>query len=135
LKERGNDPLLLARAFLHRYSREFKKNIRGFKDEAVKTLSDYDWPGNVRELENRVKRGVVMSDSEWLSPFDLEFSSPDDGSKQILSLHEAREALEKRLISEALLRHGSNITHAAKELDISRQTLTTMINKYGITMR
>ncbi len=135
LRERGNDPLLLARAFLHRYSREFKKNVRGFRDEAVKALSDYDWPGNVRELENRVKRGVVMSDSEWLSPFDIEFASPDDSSKQILSLPEARETLEKRLISEALLRHGSNITHAARELDVSRQTLTAMINKYGITMR
>lgn len=134
LRERGNDALLLARAFLHRYSREFKKNVRGFKDEAVKALSDYDWPGNVRELENRVKRGVVMSDGEWLSPSDLEFAAPD-GGKQIQSLHEAREALEKRVISEALLRHGSNITHAARELDVSRQTLTAMINKYGITMR
>jgi len=135
LRERGNDPLLLARAFLHKFSREFKKNIRGFKDEAVKALSDYNWPGNVRELENRVKRGVVMSDGEWLSSSDLEFSSPDDSSQQVFSLHEAREALEERLINEALLRHGSNITHAARDLDISRQTLTTMINKYGITMR
>ncbi|HZX49310.1 MAG TPA: PEP-CTERM-box response regulator transcription factor [Nitrospirota bacterium] len=135
LRERGNDSLLLARAFLQRYSREFKKNVRGFKDEAVKALSDYDWPGNVRELENRVKRGVVMSDGEWLSPLDLEFSSPDDSSKEILSLHEARETMEKRLIGEALLRHGSNITHAARDLDISRQTLTSMINKYGITVK
>ena len=135
LRERGNDTLLLARAFLQQYSIEFKKNIRGFKDEAVKALSDYNWPGNVRELENRVKRGVVMSDGEWLSPTDLEFTSPDDSSKQILSLHEAREELEKRLINEALLRHGSNVTHAARELDMSRQTLTSMINKYGITVR
>ena len=135
LRERGNDTLLLARAFLQQYSIEFKKNIRGFKDEAVKALSDYNWPGNVRELENRVKRGVVMSDGEWLSPIDLEFTSPDDSSKQILSLHEAREELEKRLINEALLRHGSNVTHAARELDMSRQTLTSMINKYGITVR
>jgi len=120
---------------LQQYSIEFKKNIRGFKDEAVKALSDYNWPGNVRELENRVKRGVVMSDGEWLSPTDLEFTSPDDSSKQILSLHEAREELEKRLINEALLRHGSNVTHAARELDMSRQTLTSMINKYGITVR
>ncbi|MBI5193751.1 MAG: sigma 54-interacting transcriptional regulator, partial [Nitrospirae bacterium] len=135
LKERGNDILLLAMAFLHRYSREFKKKIRGFRDEAVKALSGYEWPGNVRELENRVKRAVVMSDGEWISPADLEFSSPDYGDKQITSLHEAREALEKRLISEALLRHGSNITHAAIDLAISRQTLTDMIRKYGITMQ
>ncbi len=135
LRERGNDHLLLARAFLHRYSREFKKNVRGFKDEAVNALSGYDWPGNVRELENRVKRGVVMSDGEWLTPADLEFTAADNGSKQVISLHDAREALEKRLINEALLRHGSNITHAARELEISRQTLAAMINKYGITIR
>ncbi|MCC6543679.1 MAG: PEP-CTERM-box response regulator transcription factor [Nitrospirae bacterium] len=135
LRERGNDSLLLARAFLQRYSSEFKKNVRGFKDEAVKALSEYSWPGNVRELENRVKRGVVMTDGEWLSPLDLEFTAPDDSIEQIPSLHEARETLEKRLISEALLRHGSNITHAARDLNISRQTLTSMINKYGITVR
>ncbi len=135
LSDRGSDSLLLARAFLHRYSREFKKNVRGFRDEAVKALSEHDWPGNVRELENRVKRGVVMSDDEWLSSVDLEFSSPDYSTQKVSTLQEAREALEKRLISEALLRHGSNVTHAARELDISRQTLTSMINKYGITTR
>ncbi|MBI5755917.1 MAG: PEP-CTERM-box response regulator transcription factor [Nitrospirae bacterium] len=135
LRDRGDDLLLLARAFLNRYSMEFKKDVRGFNDEAIKALSDYNWPGNVRELENRVKRAVVMSDGELLSSQDLGFLPASEEREQFPSIQKAREALEKRLISEALLRHGNHITHAAKELGISRQTLADMIKKYGISIK
>lgn len=135
LRERGEDLFLLARSFLYRYSREFKKTIRGFTDNAIEALSLYNWPGNIRELENRIKRAVVMTDEEWLSAQDLEFLQKDSHQKRYPSLHKAREVFEKRLISEALLRHGSNITHTASELGISRQTLSDMIKKYGIYIR
>ncbi len=135
LREREEDLLLLARSFLYRYSREFKKTIRGFSDNAIEALSLYKWPGNVRELENRIKRAVVMTDDEWVSVQDLEFSPVDSHQKRYPPLRKAREALEKRLISEGLLRHGSNITHTARELGISRQTLADMIKKYGISIK
>ncbi len=135
LRERGNDTLLLARAFLHRYSREFKKNIKGFRDDAMRSLSGYVWPGNVRELENRIKRAVVMSDGEWLSSFDLDMIPSTETVNQPNTLHGAREALERRMINEALLKHGNNITHAAKDLAVSRQTLNDMIKKYGILVK
>ena len=135
LRERGNDPLLLARAFLHRYSREFKKNVRGFRDDAIRSLTEHEWPGNVREIENRVKRAVVMTDGEWLSSSDLDLIPEGETVNQTVSLQEAREVLEKRMINESLLRHGNNITHAAKDLAVSRQTLTDMIRKYGIAVR
>ena len=135
LRERGNDRLLLARAFLHRYSREFKKIIRGFRDDAIKAFTIHEWPGNVRELENRIKRAVVMSDAEWLSSYDLDLMPAAASVNLTVSLQEAREELERRMINEALSRSGSNITHAAKDLGISRQTLTDMIKKYGIPVK
>lgn len=136
LKDRGDDVSLLARAFLNRFSLEFKKAIRGFSDDVTKALYGYNWPGNIRELENRIKRAVVMADSEWVSPSDLEFSSSAKKTlKKFTSLQDAQEALEKSLASEILLKNGGNVTHAAKELGVSRQTLTAMIKKYGISVR
>lgn len=136
LRERGHDISLLARAFLNRYSREFKKPIRGFSEEVTKALSEYSWPGNIRELENKVKRSVVMADNEWISGSDLEFAMSDKKiQKKFSSLQEAQEALEKKLATEALLRNGGNVTHAAKDLDVSRQTLSSMIKKYGMSIK
>ena len=120
---------------LHHYSREFKKIIRGFRDDAIKAFTVYEWPGNVRELENRIKRAVVMSDAEWLSSYDLDLMPAVASVNLMVSLQEAREELERRMINEALSRSGSNITHAAKDLGISRQTLTDMIKKYGIPVK
>lgn len=136
LRDRDDDILLLARAFLNRFSREFKKPVRGFTDDVSKVLNEYNWPGNIRELENKIKRAVVMADTDMISAADLEFaSSKSKTPKKFASLQEAQEALEKNLATEALIKNNSNVTHAARELGISRQTLTAMIKKYGISVR
>ena len=72
LRERGSDIILLARAFLLRFSSELKKPIKGFTPQAVEALLSYGWPGNVRELENRVKRAVVMAEGGYVTPENLE---------------------------------------------------------------
>lgn len=131
LRERGDDLYLLSRAFLHRYSREFKKNIRGFQDEAIQSLSEYSWPGNVREMENRIKRAVVMAEGEWITPTDLNLAPPQ-AQKLPGRLREAREAVERQMILQALIRHEGVIIKAAKELGISRQSLADLIKKYDI---
>ncbi|MBI5194577.1 MAG: PEP-CTERM-box response regulator transcription factor [Nitrospirae bacterium] len=136
LRERGDDISLLSRAFLNRFSREFKKPVRGFADDVSKVLNNYNWPGNIRELENRIKRAVVMADTDLLSAADLEFASSKNKSpKKFASLQEAQEALETTLATDALTKNNGNVTHAARELGVSRQTLTAMIRKYGITIR
>lgn len=136
LRDRDDDILLLARAFLNRFSREFKKPVRGFTDDVSKVLNEYNWPGNIRELENKIKRAVVMTDTDMISAADLEFaSSKSKTPKKFASLQEAQEALEKALATEALIKNNGNVTHAARELGISRQTLTAMIKKYGISVR
>uniref|UniRef100_UPI0025951006 sigma-54-dependent transcriptional regulator n=1 Tax=uncultured Parabacteroides sp. TaxID=512312 RepID=UPI0025951006 len=63
LRERGNDVTLLARHFLQRYSRKYKKEIEGFSGEAQQLLKQYHWPGNVRELQHVVERAVILSET------------------------------------------------------------------------
>ena len=61
LRERREDIPLLAEFFLRKHSRETKKQVTGFTDEAMDVLLSYGWPGNVRELENAVERAVVFA--------------------------------------------------------------------------
>lgn len=71
LRERGDDIYLLASAFLHRYAGRSEKKLKGFHVEALRAIAKYPWPGNIREMENRIRRAVVMADSEWITPMDL----------------------------------------------------------------
>ncbi|MCK4537986.1 MAG: PEP-CTERM-box response regulator transcription factor [Candidatus Krumholzibacteria bacterium] len=147
LKERGDDVLLLAMRFLYQYRNEFSKTVRGFSQAAQMSLYNYPWPGNVRELENRVKRAVIMSTGRIIQPADLDLPIHDDvredgpGSPEnptliatngSVSLKEARDNTEKRLILNTLLRCAGNVSAASQELDVSRPTLHDLMNKHGI---
>ena len=131
LRERNGDVLLMAKAFLDRYADENKKKIKGFSLDAIDAIEKYEWPGNVRELENRIKRAVIMSEGQKLTPADLEMPSPETGHES-LSLKEARESLERDLVIKALIRNGDNMTKAATELGISRPTLYYLMEKFGL---
>lgn len=61
LKQRDNDPYLLAQAFLSKFVKLEDKIVVGFSSDAEKIILSYDWPGNVRQLENVIHSAVVMS--------------------------------------------------------------------------
>ncbi|NLN38926.1 MAG: PEP-CTERM-box response regulator transcription factor [Smithella sp.] len=131
LRDRQTDILLLAKTFLDRYCQEHRKKIKGFSDQAVNAIEGYAWPGNVRELENRVKRAVIMSDGKKISLEDLEMESLDIETKR-MTLKDAREDVEKKLIIKAIARNDNNLSKAAADLGISRPTLYDMMDKLEI---
>lgn len=63
LRERAEDILLLAEAFLRRFARKHGLKIPGFNDNAASALMSYPWPGNVRELQNTIERAVILSEN------------------------------------------------------------------------
>jgi len=63
LRERREDILLLAEAFLRRFARKHGIKIPGFSDNAANALIQYPWPGNVRELQNTIERAVILSEN------------------------------------------------------------------------
>jgi len=131
LRERKEDILLLAKTFLQRYSSQNNKKIKGLTQQAIQSLEGHDWSGNIRELENRIKRAVIMAEGSKLTPLDLELEGfPLKYKRQ--GIKEAREALEKNLIQQALFRNKGNITKAAAELGVSRPTLYELMEKLGI---
>lgn len=137
LRERGDDIMLLANLFLKRFSKDFRKKIRGFSSDAIKLLNTYDWPGNVRELENTVQRAVVMSDSPII---DLEIQNASRRpEKEMLSittgmtLKDARERIERVLIVSSIEKLGGNMAKTAEKLGISRPTLYDLVRKHSIS--
>lgn len=130
LRDREGDVLLLSQSFLSRYGKEARKKLTGFTHEAIDALESYDWPGNVRELENKIRRAVVMAEGTRVKPEDLEMGNAVE--KQSLGLKEAREALEKKMVLDALARNQDSISRTAEDLGVSRPTLYDLMNKLGI---
>lgn len=131
LRERIGDLPLLVDAFLARHRPDCPKVLA---PTCLQRMLEYPWPGNVRELENEIERLAVLSDESpiipesLLSPRILDHAPapPSDGD----SLPVAVEALERRMISAAMRRHGGNKTRAAAELKISRRNLIRLVKKY-----
>jgi two-component system NtrC family response regulator len=130
LRERGEDVVLLANAFLRRNAQALKRKVR-FSPEALEAIVKYQWPGNIRELENKVHRAVIMAMSRIISSQDLDLN-PSAVIDALPTLREARDQSERRLIVNALVRSRGNISRAARVLDISRPTFHDMLVKHSI---
>src|SRR6185369_6000790 len=74
LRDRGEDVVLLAEAFLDRFRREWKKPRLKFAVDALSALRAHSWPGNVRELQNVIERAAILNDAE-LQAADLGLSA------------------------------------------------------------
>jgi len=135
LRERKADIPLLTEHFLKRYARENGKEIDGLSREAKDLLLKYDYPGNVRELENIIERAVVISRGPVISVEDLPFQerAPGNGTERSGSLmKDSVEALEQRLIEDAMRQVNNNQSRAADLLGISERMLRYKLKKYGL---
>ena len=134
LRERLSDVPVLAQHFLQRCKGErHRRPVEGFSRQAIAAMMSHDWPGNVRELCNRVQRAVVMTDQRLITPADLMLAGTRDDAG--IGLEAARTLAERDAISLTLGRVDCNITHAARELGISRMTLYRLMNKHGLAHR
>lgn len=132
LRERHQDIELLAKFFFEKFSKERKhSHAAGFSQQAMKCILDHDWPGNVRELINRVRRAIVMCENRLIMPADLELEEKTPLANSI-DLKSARTANEKEKILEVLGKTNGNISKGASLLGISRVTLYSLIQKYGV---
>ncbi|MDM8522386.1 sigma-54 dependent transcriptional regulator [Desulfococcaceae bacterium HSG8] len=129
LRERKEDIPLLARTFIRRYCLEMNKEPLKISDPALKLLTDYNWPGNVRELENIIERALVIGGGKEIVSDDLPFSGKEPEPE---SYPKSLKMMEKVHIERILEETGWNISRAARELDIDRQTLYNKIEKYKL---
>jgi len=130
LREREGDIELLAQSLLQSFASENGKKGLSFDKKALNAIIRFGWPGNVRELQNRIKRAVIMSEGKRLTLEDLELPSMSVPSG--ISLKEAKESLERKMVEQALQKHSGKIAPAASELGISRPTFYELMDKLGI---
>jgi len=131
LRERENDTVILARAFLTMFSRKMRRSLRGFSKDALIALESYPWPGNIRELENKVKRAVIMSEGSQITAKDLDLEGIEERPLP-LNLRQVREHAERQVLLRAVAYTDGNLSQAADILGIARPTLYSLLNKYNI---
>ena len=135
LRERRSDLVLLIEHFLRRFAEKNGKTIRGLTPEAREILLRYDYPGNVRELENIVERAVVLTRDDVIGSGDLPLTVQEpeiaDGGDRETNITVAVEALERRMIRDALAQSDGVQTRAADLLGLGERGLRYKLIKYG----
>src|SRR5438128_3377290 len=133
LRERGDDIVLIAHAFLRRSGQQHRRKLR-FSASAMEAIIHYPWPGNIRELENTVERAVIMARGKLIEARDLGIDVAV-GSSDLASLRQARHKAEREAVVEALIKTRGNISQAAQLLGVSRPTFHAMIEKHQVNAK
>jgi DNA-binding NtrC family response regulator len=134
LRERVDDIPLLANAFVREYARKYNRHIDAISNQAMKALMDYSWPGNVRELRYCIERAIILADDNELDTKDFTSlaetsQSPGNGAS---AGGQTLDDMERATIEQVLKNHRGNVSHAAKELGLTRTSLYRRIEKFGL---
>lgn len=84
------------------------------------------------QLENKIG-AVDMLKGISVKSEDREMEG--GGTRHTVRLKDAREALERKMVFDALTRNRNNMTRSAEELGISRPTLYELMEKLGIARK
>ena len=145
LRERDGDVIVLAEHFLARACREYGLPGRALAPDARRRLLDHPWPGNVRELANAMERAALMADSAYVDARSLDLNEspsgpgalawspstptrPPDTGRASRSLDEVTRDHVRAVLGQ----NGGNISRAASALGISRNTLRSHVQKFGM---
>jgi DNA-binding NtrC family response regulator len=134
LRERIDDIPLLANAFVREYARKYNRHIDAISNQAMKALMDYSWPGNVRELRYCIERAIILADGNELDTKDFTSlaETPHPPGNEVSAGGRTLDDLERATIEQVLKKHQGNVSHAAKELGLTRTSLYRRIEKFGL---
>jgi two-component system response regulator AtoC len=136
LRERKEDIPLFLEYFINKFNKELNRQIKGFDQEAILTIKNYDWPGNVRELQNIVERMVTLSANPVFTKEEVERAVNLSGTiveiPVNLGFSEAVANIEREYLKNVLNEAGGNRSKAARTLGIARTTLISKIEALGL---
>ena len=105
----------------------------------MRCLVNYEWPGNIRQLENEIERAVTLAENDSLikaadwSEEVYKYQEDKEQEAQVqnkLTLRDAIEELERKMIEETMLETNGNQSQAAILLGISRQGLIKKLKRF-----
>ncbi len=145
LRERRDDIPLLVHRFLDEIAEETKTEPKSVSEDALKALMNHHWPGNVRELRNEIQRAAALTDNvvvPMVLSQTVRGNAEDNASVAELGqkplremVREVTEDLERKVIQEALRRSRGRKAQAARLLGVSRPTLDSKIDHYGLVVK
>ncbi|MCK6473483.1 MAG: sigma-54 dependent transcriptional regulator [Planctomycetes bacterium] len=152
LRQRKDDIPDLVRYLIARHRQSLGSEVNGISAKAMDALKAHDWPGNVRELENVIRRALVLTNGPTIANESLEFApgggraaaGADAGGQDLEALVEKLlasgrenliEELERLMIGRALEKMKGNQLRTAKLLGITRNTLRSRIEKFGLKQK
>jgi DNA-binding NtrC family response regulator len=153
LRDRGDDVILLAQAFVDRLSARYNRPQKSLHPDAIAALLAYDWPGNIRELENSVHREFLLTDGAELCFLTLQAKTqharvatqpvtPAQIVNNVVALTSVafREAkarviadFERAYVTELLARTRGNVSQAARLAGKERSRLGRLVRKYRLS--
>jgi DNA-binding NtrC family response regulator/tetratricopeptide (TPR) repeat protein len=152
LRERRSEIPTIVNYYINHYSAKFGRKDIQITPQAIDLLMVSDWPGNVRQLCNEIQRVVARADDgalltpEQLSPELKKTSAPTTPSSTVstlaslpgsalqnVTLADALADVERRMIADALRKHGGNISRAARELGLTRRGLYLKLERYQLS--
>jgi Nif-specific regulatory protein len=128
LRERGDDILLLADAFLTDLRKTITPPPGSLISPAADTLRAYHWPGNVRQLHNVLERAAIVCDGEAILQRHLCLPQ----RRQVDSDATVLSSIERRMIEDVLIKSRWNRSKAAGKLGLTRSQLYTRLRKYDL---
>jgi hydrogenase-4 transcriptional activator len=153
LRERRSEIPTIVNYYVNHYSSKFGRKDIQITPQTIDLLMVCEWPGNIRQLCNEVQRVVARAEDgmvitpEHLSPelkrTSVSITAPAASVTPITSagsalsegmtLGDAMADLERRMIGEALRKHGGNISRAARELGLTRRGLYLKLERYQMS--
>jgi two-component system, NtrC family, response regulator HydG len=138
LRDRREDILLMAAAFLREFSAKFKKNIGGISPGAERLLATAPWAGNVRELRNTLERASILTDGPILNERDIlgavtRMAPVGDAAPcPVPAAAVAAPELDREAVQQALDQSGGNKSAAARLLGVSRRAFYRRLDTFGL---
>ncbi len=144
LRDRENDVILLANAFIDKFSKKTGRKFASLQEESIQAILHYHWPGNVRELQNLVERALIVSRDDTinlsvilqnLSHSTHEKDDPSENGLPFVLTDDAFRKLEKENILRALKQTGWRVSGkngAAELIGVPATTLYSRMQKYDI---
>jgi len=142
LRDRRTDIAILAKHFMHRFSKKCGRSVTSILPTAMSTLVNYGWPGNVRELQNTIERAVILCSGDVIGPNDIQLSALGRGDVPSSMLSSSSVSAGYRPISIDIIEQEHilatldytkwNKSQAAHILEIERSTLDRKLKKYEV---
>jgi DNA-binding NtrC family response regulator len=136
VRERREDIMPLANAFLKRFAAQANRILKGFSSDAIERLTAFDWPGNVRQLQNEVQRAVLLCEGEIVEASDLSITKvrmvgeePQDTNFTLL------EGVERNAIIQMLRRPAATSSKRPNGWGLAARRSITKSKPTGLKCR